>query len=102
MIFRRLHRLQRENQLLREALRYYANRGIWRRAGVHPKGTPVKYSPAPIINDKGMRAREAFSEIDRMHRPSSIHRLLSALRQRKDPAHETYRATVPAPAISEE
>jgi len=54
----------RQIAIMRKALLYYANRDTYRRVGVHPKGSPVKYDPAPIVDDHGSRARAALHAVD--------------------------------------
>jgi len=56
--------LLRQVAIMRKALLYYANRDTYRRVGVHPKGSPVRYDPAPIVNDHGSRARDALHAVD--------------------------------------
>jgi hypothetical protein len=54
----------REVQVLREALLWYATREVYSRRGKHAKGAPVRYDHAPIIDDKGIRARKALNKAD--------------------------------------
>jgi hypothetical protein len=77
----------RQIAIMRKALLYYANRDTYRRVGVHPKGSPVKYDPAPIVNDHGSRARAALHAVEGM----GAFRLF----RRKPVALGTFKATVP-------
>lgn len=69
---------KRQLKIMRAALLYYANRDTYRRVGVHPKGSPVKYDPAPIVVDHGSRARLALRETEgsspfRLFRRKPVH-----------------------------
>ena len=55
---------KREIQILRDALLWYANREVYKRRGKHPEGSPVRYKPAPIVEDKGTHARVALNAAD--------------------------------------
>lgn len=55
---------KRQIEIMRQALLYYANRDTYRRRGVHPKGSPVRYEPAHIVNDNGSRARVALRLVE--------------------------------------
>jgi hypothetical protein len=79
--------LLRQNAIMRKALLYYASRDTYRRVGVHPKGSPVKYDPAPIVNDHGSRARAA------LHDASGL--AILRLFRRKPVVLGTFKPTVP-------
>lgn len=57
---------KRQIEVMRQALLYYANRDTYRRKGKHPKGSPVKYKHAPIVDDHGSTARLALRRVDSM------------------------------------
>jgi hypothetical protein len=68
--------------ILREALEWYANREVYRRRGKHPEGSPVRFDLAPIVPDKGARARRALNKVDVIRWNSLPRRLSVALAAR--------------------
>lgn len=64
---------KRQIEVMRQALLYYANRDTYRRKGKHPKGSPVRYKHAPIVDDHGTRALKALREVERI-KPFGIFR----------------------------
>ena len=107
----RIRRLQSEIKVLREAVDWYAVNDNWKRRGIHPKGTPVRFEMSPAQKDHGGRARAAQVQADRIRR-GAIGRILDAFRGRfyaqlderaaqKSIAHAAdhlqRRVTVPAP-----
>lgn len=86
--------LLRQIAIMRKALLYYANRDTYRRVGVHPKGSPVKYDPAPIVHDHGSHARLALHDADAV----GSFRLF----RRKPVVLGTFKPTVPATEFPKE
>lgn len=78
----------------RKALLFYADREVYRRKGVHPQGSPVRYKAAPIVRDHGSHARLALREMDR---PSLLGRLFRSLFKREAKRVVRKPPQVPAP-----
>ncbi|MEV8518622.1 hypothetical protein ABZR86_02380 [Dyella marensis] len=79
-----------------DALQFYACAESYKRRGVHPKGSPVRYEASPIVRDHGGRARAALEELHRRRIFTRIRRLFR--RERKDWGPRVI--TVPGPLFS--
>ena len=60
---------------VKEALLFYGCAETYKRRGIHPKGSPVRYEAAPIVQDHGGRARAALDELERLSFRHRIRRL---------------------------
>ena len=76
-----------------EAMLFYACADSYKRRGVHPKGSPVRYEASPIVRDHGGRARAVLQELQRRRFFTRIRRLF-----RREPVAVGPRViTVPGP-----
>lgn len=76
---RRIRQLEAEAKVLREAVDWYAVNDNWKRRGIHPRGTPVRWEMSPAQKDHGGRAREAQVKADAIRR-GPFAQLLSDIR----------------------
>ncbi|OOG61417.1 hypothetical protein B0E46_15675 [Rhodanobacter sp. B04] len=66
--FKSRRRLLRENEVMRQALNWYAAQETWRRKGVHQKGAPrKKWQKSPAAYDRGHLAIRALTRIEEPH-----------------------------------
>ena len=78
---------------VKEALLFYGCAETYKRRGIHPKGSPVRYALAPIVHDHGGRARAALEALQR----GSLRHRIRRLFRRKRSAGMPREITVPAP-----
>lgn len=91
---RRLRQLQHENDVLREALGFYAAVRHWQRRGANAKGEPRSWIKPRATVDRGAKARLVLLALQpRAARPMA-HRFRGLFRAAPKPAP---RPTVPAP-----
>jgi len=68
-----------------DALLFYACDETYKRHGIHPKGSRVRYAAAPIVNDHGARARAALADLERRSVLDRIRRLFRTERAEGGP-----------------
>jgi hypothetical protein len=71
---KRIRILEVQVNELHTALSFYADSENWKRRGIHPPGTPVKFEMSPMVKDHGGRARAALMRlrISRMQMPLGL------------------------------
>ncbi len=78
-----------------EAMQFYGCADSYKRRGVHPKGSPVRYEASPIVRDHGGRARAALEELQRRAILPRMRRFF----QRNRPSVGPRVITVPGPLV---